>query len=404
LPEQDDVPGQLVVELAKAQAPPPLPPFWLHCPVRPQAVPLAAHSLSGSLGVTAAQVPLATPVLLETQASQVPAQPLLQQTPSTQNPVEHWLVPVQVAPFDCLGAQVPLVVLQYEPLVQFASAVQAVGRQEVLFMHTTPPGQAAVMAVPSTQLPAPSQAPALVVSWLPVHEDVPGQLVVAATNAHAPPPFPPLWSQSPVRPQAVPLAAHSLSGSVLAATAAQVPLAPPVLLEMQASQVPAQPLLQQTPSTQNPLEHWLVAEQMTPFPCLGVQAPVVVLQYEPLVQLASAVQVVGRQALALMHTTPPGQAPVMAVPSTQFPVPSQAPALVVSCPPVQDDVPGQLVLVLANAHAPLPFPPLWSQRPVRPQAVVPAAHSLSGSVFAVTAAQLPSATPVLVITHASQVP
>jgi hypothetical protein len=58
-----------------------------------------------------------------------------------------------------------------------------------------------------------------------------------------------------VRPQVVPLAAHSLSGSVLAVTAAQVPVVMPVLLETQASQVPAQPLLQQTPSTQNPLEH-----------------------------------------------------------------------------------------------------------------------------------------------------
>jgi hypothetical protein len=79
----------VVVELANAHAPPPFPPFWLHCPVSPQAVPLAAHSLSGSLGVTAAQVPLAVPVLLETQASQVPAQPLLQQTPSAQYPLEH---------------------------------------------------------------------------------------------------------------------------------------------------------------------------------------------------------------------------------------------------------------------------------------------------------------------------
>jgi hypothetical protein len=39
-------------------------------------------------------------------ALQAPLQALLQQTPSTQNPLEHWLFPEQLAPFDCLGAQV----------------------------------------------------------------------------------------------------------------------------------------------------------------------------------------------------------------------------------------------------------------------------------------------------------
>jgi hypothetical protein len=136
--------------------------------------------------------------------------------------------------------------------------------------------------------------------------------------------------QSPVRPQAVLLAVHSLSGSVLAVTAAQVPLVTPVLLETQASQTPAQPLLQQTPSAQNPVEHWLVAEHAAPFAPFAVQVLFVVLQKYPLTQFESVVQAVGRQAVVLAHITPPGQGPVEAAPSTQFPAPSQAPALVVS--------------------------------------------------------------------------
>src|SRR3569623_1632171 len=58
LPEQVDVPPQLVPDDVYAQAPPPLPPFWLHRPVRPQVVPSEAHSLSGSVPADiAAQCP-----------------------------------------------------------------------------------------------------------------------------------------------------------------------------------------------------------------------------------------------------------------------------------------------------------------------------------------------------------
>jgi hypothetical protein len=74
------------------------------------------------------------------------------------------LVPAQVAPFDCLAVQVLFARLQKYPLMQFESAVQAVGKQAVVLAHTTLPGQAPVEAPPSTQLPAPSQAPALVLS------------------------------------------------------------------------------------------------------------------------------------------------------------------------------------------------------------------------------------------------
>jgi hypothetical protein len=99
LPEQRNMPGQLVPDTVKAQPPPPLPPLLLHRPVWPQVVPSDEHSLSGSvLAVTAAQWPLAAPVLAWTQASQVPPQALLQQTPSVQKPELHWSVALQVEP------------------------------------------------------------------------------------------------------------------------------------------------------------------------------------------------------------------------------------------------------------------------------------------------------------------
>jgi hypothetical protein len=58
------------------------------------------------------------------------------------------------------------------------------------------------------------------------------------------------------------------------------------------------------------------------------------------------------------------------------------------------DVPAE-----AKAQAPLPL-----QKPVRPQVVAPAAHSLSGSVLALIAAHCPVAAPVLAWTQAWQVP
>jgi hypothetical protein len=64
-----------------------------------------------------------------------------------------------------------------------------------------------------------------------------------------------------------------LSGSAPALIAPQVPSAPcPFLTAEQARQVPVQALLQQTPSTQLPLAHWLPAPHAPPFPFLVTQA------------------------------------------------------------------------------------------------------------------------------------
>jgi hypothetical protein len=45
--------------------------------------------------------------LLAEQAEQAPAQADSQQTPSTQEALEHWLAAVHVAPFACGGTQWP---------------------------------------------------------------------------------------------------------------------------------------------------------------------------------------------------------------------------------------------------------------------------------------------------------
>jgi hypothetical protein len=77
----------------------------LHSPVFPQIAPVE-HWPAGAISPRwiAAQVPL--PFTL--QALQVPVQfPTLQQTPSVQNPVEHWLAPLQAAPPPSLGVQAP---------------------------------------------------------------------------------------------------------------------------------------------------------------------------------------------------------------------------------------------------------------------------------------------------------
>ena len=93
----------------------------------------------------------------------------------------------------------------------------------------------------------PSQVSAFV--WTPAEQldvlhDVP-----AGCKAQAPAPL-----QVPLVPHVdAACVAHSESGSIPSATIVHVPL---VMTMLHASQVPAQSLLQQTPSAQNPLRHW----------------------------------------------------------------------------------------------------------------------------------------------------
>jgi hypothetical protein len=245
----------------------------------PQVAVSWLHSLSGSVpAVTAAQWPFATPVLVITQASQVPLQALVQQTPSAQNPPAHWALAVQVAPSARVGEQVLVVRSQNDPDAQLAVLVQAAGRQLVAFMQATPPGQAAVAAVPGVQTPAPLQLAGVTVSCEPAHDEVPVQARPAAASAQAR--FP---SQKPVVPQVALLGAQSLSALFPLGSAVQTPLVPPLLLARQDSQTPAQSLSQQTWSTleQTPAAHWVVDEQAAPGESFGLQVWVVASHREP---------------------------------------------------------------------------------------------------------------------------
>src|SRR3954468_14741820 len=84
------------------------------------------------------------------------------------------------------------------------------------------------------------------------------QTVSAAYRLQAPAPL-----HIPVGPQLVAgVATQTLRGSVPAATGAQVPTEPE---RLQVVQRPVHAVLQQTPSTQKPLAHSPVAEQLPPF-------------------------------------------------------------------------------------------------------------------------------------------
>jgi hypothetical protein len=113
------------------------------------------------------------------QASHAPAQPVLQQTPSTQLPLVHWLAPEHALPLASLAMQ--LVPLHQSPTTQFASTLHEDGHEALPPLHTKgahdglpadPPAtlthvptdpetlhashaplQAALQQTPSTQLP-----------------------------------------------------------------------------------------------------------------------------------------------------------------------------------------------------------------------------------------------------------
>jgi hypothetical protein len=83
--------------------------------------------------------------------------------------------------------------------------------------------------------------------------------------------------------------AHSLSGSVPAVMAPQVPSAPlPFFAAVHAWQRPVQAVLQQTPSTQEPDWHCAAVEQAAPLASGAVQTPA--LQTSPEMQSALLVQ------------------------------------------------------------------------------------------------------------------
>jgi hypothetical protein len=63
-----------------------------------------------------------------------PPQAVLQQTPSTQNPVPHWFAPWQAAPCESLAMHF-WDALQKLPVAQSESAAQAVGQVGAVALH-----------------------------------------------------------------------------------------------------------------------------------------------------------------------------------------------------------------------------------------------------------------------------
>ena len=146
-----------------------------------------------------AQVPVAEPVSAIVHATQVPVQAVLQQTPPTQKPLEHWRSspPVHAWPFACAATHWPDALQYWLALSQSVSAAQLV-LHAVALAQMKPPAQAAVL--PPLQVPLPLQVLAAVSSPL-LHDGFPH--VVPDAASWQPPPA----AHLPVLPQ-VPFAVH----------------------------------------------------------------------------------------------------------------------------------------------------------------------------------------------------
>lgn len=114
--------------------------------------------------------------------------------------------------------------------------------------------------------PEPEQLPSSV-SLPPVHEAVP-HVVLAGQSAQAPP------VHVPVVPHDVEaVVAHEPWGLVPSGALLHVPSAPTLSAAVHAWQLPVHAVLQQTPSAQNPLVHWLTPEHAMPLACLALHTP-----------------------------------------------------------------------------------------------------------------------------------
>jgi hypothetical protein len=158
------------------------------------------------------------------------------------------LAAVQVPPFTFLAAQA--VLAQKSALTQSVSAAQVV-------LQAVPPQMNGVQVVVTAagQAPAPLQVAAAMA--VPLAQLAARQLTVAGATAQVP-----LAVQAPVLPQGGP--ATQRASVVPATTLAQVPLAPPVLVAEQPWQVPVHVVLQQNPSTQDPVVHCAPSVQAAP--------------------------------------------------------------------------------------------------------------------------------------------
>ncbi len=246
IPEHDADP-QLTVLGCCAQAPLPL-----HWPVLPH-VPFAAHSESDVPAATFAHVP----ALLH--ALQAPQLPTLQQTPSVQKPLPHWLADEHCMPSPVWLMQV--LPLQKKPLTQSALLVQVV--RQLAPLQTYAPQLCVAGWVHAL---TPSQCDA---GWNvdPVHEAPAPHDALTAGFWQAPAPL-----QAPVLPHGA-AAGHCPAGAVM--PTGMLVHVPALLDRLQDWHVPHAPALQQTPSVQNSLLHSCAAPQLAPSAFFATQLPAV---------------------------------------------------------------------------------------------------------------------------------
>ena len=166
-------------------------------------------------------------------------------------------------------------------------------------------------------------------------------------------------------------------------TFAQVPLVVAPAAVEQALQLPVHVVSQQTPSTQRPLAHPLPKTHA--WPCAALQAPAPSQADVPVQAFEGKLSVSPCAMLAQV----PGAAPLQVWHVAQDAEPQQTPST--HWPFAQSAAP---------AHA-WPRPALQVPKPLH--AAAPA-HSLSGSVAAVTFVQVPFAAPVLAALQALQSP
>jgi len=207
---------------------------------------------SGSvLVLTLEHVPLTPTLSAAEQAWHVPLHAVLQQKPSTQLPLLHWL-PVPVQAELCAFFGVHVVPAQYAVETQSASIAQVA--VQALPLHRK--GAQAVVPV-DVQMALALQSCALV-NVVPEHE----------------------------------AAAQLLSGSVSVLTLEHVPLAPTLSAAEQAWHVPAHAVSQQKLSTQLPLLHVLPPAHAVPFTAFTTQFDI--MQYADAAHCASELQLVGQ--------------------------------------------------------------------------------------------------------------
>lgn len=260
-------------------------------PSVPLQVNAPGHSASGSVSALIGEQVPTEPAL--SQASQVPSQAVLQQTPSTQTLERQSSSLTQAAPLSSRGSQEPET--HRRPFSQSEASRQAV-MQAPLPSHEKAPGHSAsgsVARVAGRHVPSPpssaqvEQVPSHAVwqhtpstQWLESQSSFELQVAAMASLAtHKPSthrPSDPHWLDEVQAlrqwraPSQETTPGHSLAGSAPVAIGVQVPRLP---VRWQASQVPSHSVLQQRPSTQMPLVQWTSDVQRIPLLAFARHAP-----------------------------------------------------------------------------------------------------------------------------------